>query len=547
VSTSTTARAQQLAFEAAESRVLENLRSSTVERPSHTRRLVVLAVAAALFAVTFAARMAINDPDALIANFYVVPIALLAIEFGTRAGVLAAAVALGLVVAWSVLQTIHLGVLGYTARVAALLVTGAVVGHFSDRLREDISERRRAQRHMSLYADQLTRANQQLAQSVERLEAFAEIARAVGGETDLERVLSLILDHGREVVAARRLLVCLPEGEELVAVTYDGRSDRQSLETHQRAENPHGPADLQLRMPLHDSLAGEVLLSGEPLRVTREDRADQLDQLLTGAGTALLVPLIFRGETLGVLAGIDRDDNRAFGDEDEQLLLSVAASAATAVATARSVAAERLRLSIDAAEQARARWARELHDQTLQGLTGARMVLAAGLARDDPDALRRAAETADVHIGVEARSLRDLITELRPAALDDLGLGPAIESLAKRQAAAAGFALDMNIEFGVRERPREIEDAIYRIVQEALSNVARHAGAEQATLSVRQLPRHVEVTVQDDGCGFVPDGPGEGFGLIGMRERADLLGGELSLSSTEGGPTRVTAVLPLPG
>jgi signal transduction histidine kinase len=174
------------------------------------------------------------------------------------------------------------------------------------------------------------------------------------------------------------------------------------------------------------------------------------------------------------------------------------------------------------------------------------MVLAAGLARDDPDALRRAAETADVHIGVEARSLRDLITELRPAALDDLGLGPAIESLAKRQAAAAGFALDMNIEFAVRERPREIEDAIYRIVQEALSNVARHAGAEQATLSVKQLPRHVEVTVHDDGCGFVPDGPSEGFGLIGMRERADLLGGELSLRSREGGPTCVTAVLPLP-
>ena len=534
MSTSTTARAQQLAFEAAESRVLENLRS-TVERSSHTRRLVVLAVAASLFAVTFAARLAINDPDALIANFYVVPIALLAIEFGTRAGVLAAAVALGLVVAWSVLQTIHLGVLGYTARMAALLVTGAVVGHFSDRLREDISERRRAQRHMSLYADQLTRANQQLAQSVERLEAFAEIARAVGGETDLERVLSLILDHGREVVAARRLLVCLAEGEELVAVTYDKHSGKSQ-----------GSEDMQLRMPMHDSLAGEVLLNGRPLRVTREDRPDQLDQLLSGAAAALLVPLIFRGETLGVLAGIDRDDGGAFEDEDEQLLLSVAASAATAVATARSVAAERLRLSIDAAEQARARWARELHDQTLQGLTGARMVLAAGLARGDHDGLRRAAETADLHIGVEARSLRDLITELRPAALDDLGLGPAIESLAKRQAAAAGFALDVSLEFGGRERPREIEDAIYRIVQEALSNIARHAGAERATLEVRQLSRRVEVTVQDDGCGFAPGRPSEGFGLIGMRERADLLGGELSLSSTEGGPTRVTAVLPLP-
>ena len=72
-----------------------------------------------------------------------------------------------------------------------------------------------------------------------------------------------------------------------------------------------------------------------------------------------------------------------FEDEDEQLLMSIAASAATAVATARSVAAARLRLSLEAADQARARWARELHDETLQGLTGVRMVLSAGLARDD--------------------------------------------------------------------------------------------------------------------------------------------------------------------
>jgi signal transduction histidine kinase len=509
--------------------VLESLRSGVVERPSHTRRGVVLAAAAALFAVTFAARLAIKDPDALIANFYVVPIALLAIEFGARAGVLGAAMALGLVFAWSAIQTVHVDALGYTARVAALLVTGAIVGRFSERLRADVAERKRAQRNLSLYADQLGAANQQLAQSVERLEAFAEIARAVGGETDLERVLTLILDHGREIVAARSLLICLPEGEQLVAVTYGARAE---------ASHP--------RMDVRDSLAGDVLLGGRPLRVSSEDSPNRLDQLLRGARTALLVPMIFRGETLGVLAGLDRDDGREFADEDEQLLLSVAASAATAVATARSVAAERLRLSIDAAEQARGRWARELHDQTLQGLAGARMVLSAGLARDDPAALRRAAQTADAHIGVEMRSLRDLITELRPAALDDLGLGPAIESLAKRQAAAAGFTVDMDIEFGVSERPREVENAIYRIVQEALSNVAKHAGAERARLQVRQLAGRVEVTVQDDGCGFTPEGPSEGFGLIGMRERAQLLGGQLSLTSAEGGPTRVTAVLPLP-
>ena len=259
---------------------------------------------------------------------------------------------------------------------------------------------------------------------------------------------------------------------------------------------------------MRGSVAGEVMLTGSR-GGSGGRRPAQLEQLAPAAA-ALLVPLVFRGESSA--CSRDRRRGRAFDEEDEQLLLSVAASAATAIATARSVAAERLRLSIDAAEQARARWARELHDQTLQGLAGARMVLSAGLAREDPGALRHAAQTADAHIGDEMRSLRDLITELRPAALDDLGLGPAIESLAKRQAAAAGFTVDMDIEFGGGERPREAEDAIYRIVQEALSNVAKHAGAERATLQVRQLAERVEVTVQDDGRGFAPEGRARGSG-----------------------------------
>jgi signal transduction histidine kinase len=404
-----------------------------------------------------------------------------------------------------------------------------VVGYLSTRLRRDIAERRRAERDLSLYADQLERANQELAQSVERLEAFAEIVRTVGGETDLERVLTLIQSQGREIVSAQRLVVFLPEGEELVAVTRD------SL-----------PRAIGVRLPVLESRAGEVLITGQPRLLTAEEDGAELDRLMPGATTAILVPLVFRGGILGVLAGIDRLDGQSFAEEDEQLLESVAASAATAVATARSVAAERLRLSLDAAEQARARWARELHDQTLQGLTGARMMLAAGLAREDLEALRRAAEAADAHLAAEVSSLRDLITELRPTALDDLGLGPAVESLAKRQAAAGGFELEMSIELAHRARPRELESASYRIIQEALSNVVRHGHATRVELELRQLDDRVRICVRDDGAGFVLGTGGEGFGLTGMRERAVLLGGELSVRSARGGPTSVTAELPLP-
>jgi len=523
-------RAKQIELEAAQRRVVERLKA-TAPKPSSTRRRgAIVAIAALLFAVTFAARLAIDDPDALLANFYIVPIAVLAIEFGARSGLVAAAVAFALVPTWALINAVHVDALGYVSRGAAFLVTGLVVGGFSDRLRKDTARREDAQRDLALYADQLEESNHDLARSVERLEAFAEIARAVGGETDLERVLSLILAHGREIVSARTLVIYLPDGGELAAVSGSAR----------RSES-------QPRLPLDGSLAGQVLLTGQPRRVGATAEASQLEQLAPDATEAILVPLVFRGATLGVLAGINGAAERTFDDEDEQLLMSVATSAATAVATARSVAAARLRLSLEAADQARARWARELHDETLQGLTGVRMVLSAGLARNDPGALRGAAEAADAHLGDEMRRLRDLIAELRPAALDDLGLGPALESLAKRQSAIGGFAVDVEIELeSGRRLARDTETAIYRIVQEALSNAVKHARADGVSLRVGQRDDRVEVVVQDDGRGFGPDDVRDGFGLTGMRERALLAGGRLNVTSANGGPTCVTAVLPLP-
>jgi signal transduction histidine kinase len=523
-------RARQIQLEAAQRRVVERLRSPAQTTRSPGRQAAIVGLAGLLFVIAFTARLAVNDPNALLANFYVVPIAVLAIEFGTRAGLFAAALAFALVPAWSLINSVHVDALGYVSRGAAFLVTGVVVGGFSDRLRKDIAERQDAQRDLALYADQLEDSNQDLARSVGRLEAFAEIARAVGGETDLERILSLIIAHGREIVAARTVVIYLPDGSELAAVRGTAR----------RSES-------EPRIPLNGSLAGQVLLTGRPRRVGADAHPSQLEQLAPDATEAILVPLVFRGEPLGVLAAINGAGERAFVEEDEQLLMSVAASAATAVATARSVAAARLRFSVEAADQARARWARELHDETLQGLIGVRMVLSAGLARDGDDALRRAADTADAHLGEEMRKLRDLIAELRPAALDDLGLGPAIESLAKRQAAVAGFAVELEIELESERRlDRDTETAIYRIVQEALSNAVKHAGAEAICLRVTQLPDRVQVAVEDDGGGFEPEAVRAGFGLTGMRERALLAGGHLWVTSAGGGPTRVAAVLPLP-
>ena len=483
-------RTRDLGFENAEARLAEHLREDPPVSPG--RRAAVLLAAAVLFAVAFAARLAVHDPDALLANFYIVPIAILAIEFGTPAGIAGAACALGLVFAWSAIETIHVDFLGYSSRTAAFVVTGVVVGSFSQRLRQDIVARQRAQRHLALYADQLERANHQLARTVEQLEAFSEIARAVGGETELRRVLSLILEHGRGIVS-RRLVVYLREGEELVAVSGPAET----------------PEDRDSRLPVVGSLPGEVLRGGRARRCARAMNA-----------WPSWIPGRRRRSSFRSSSGARRSgcwpgsiwETAAQPAVRMRMKTSscwaIAASAATAVATARSVASERLQLSIDAAEQARARWARELHDETLQGLSGVRMVLSAGLARGDPDSLRRAGETADAYLGDEMRRLRDLVAELRPAALDDLGLGPAIESLARRQATIGGLVVRAQIELGAREHlARDSEGAIYRIVQEALSNVVKHASASTAWVSVREVGDRIELSVEDDGCGFEPGRP----------------------------------------
>jgi signal transduction histidine kinase len=253
---------------------------------------------------------------------------------------------------------------------------------------------------------------------------------------------------------------------------------------------------------------------------------------------------------MGALDGGSR--GHLFDDELEAVMQSIAASAATAVATARSVAEERLRDGIAAADEARARWARELHDETLQGLGGLRMMLSSALRSGSPEALRRASERALEQTKLEIQGLRRLIAELRPAALDELGLGPAIETLADRSAPVDGLHVTTRIALdgldGEGGRlPADAENAIYRVVQEALMNVEKHAGAENVKVEVCKRGAAIEVVVSDDGQGFDPERVSGGFGLIGMRERMDLVGGTLEIASSPGGSTSIRALMPAVG
>ena len=370
----------------------------------------------------------------------------------------------------------------------------------------------------------------ELERAVRGFEATAAIAQALGTETSLDRVLELVVKRARALVEARSVVVLLREGDDLVLAAAAGQ-----------VTGGDG-----LRIPVAGSTTGEVLESERPRRIDDVDRQLRIPAERLGvsdASVALLVPLMYRGRALGVLAAFDRlTGEEGFANDDEQVLRAFAASAGTAGGTARTVEADRLRNSLDAAESERRRWARELHDETLQGLGGLNVLLKTAGRSNDPKVLREAIADATQHVSREIENLRAIITELRPAALDELGLAPALTTLVTRVATASGLELETAIDIEGRFSDEQ-ETIAYRVVQEALSNVVKHAEATRVDVSVATVDGELRIAVADDGRGFDLTAPTAGFGLVGMRERIDLAGGRLAIGANDPG-TRVEVVLP---
>ena len=365
-----------------------------------------------------------------------------------------------------------------------------------------------------------------LRRAVRRLQAATEVAIAVGGETDLERVLEAIVERGRALVEARALIILLREGDELAVAATAAVAGGLDPEV----------ADLKFNV---EEGSEEILLA----KFTGPDLGAK------ETGRALIAPLLFRGQSLGLVVALDHvGDPGHFDEEHQRMLESFAASAATGVATARSMAEERLQNTIDAAEQERGRWARELHDETLQSLAVLRMRLASALRDESPDDLHETGQEAVQQIDDEIVKLRRLITELRPASLDTIGLEAALYARGQQHQQAGEIRIESDFELPreAGERPAALlETAVYRLVQEALNNVSKHSMARRAELTVREFPGHIEIEVSDDGVGFELNLVREGFGLVGMRERVTLLGGTLRIDSRPGSGTTVRAEIPL--
>ena len=267
-------------------------------------------------------------------------------------------------------------------------------------------------------------------------------------------------------------------------------------------------------------------------------------------------PLLSRGRLLGVLTIDNELTGRPFTTEDVQLLQLLAAHASLALANselAEQVQTDRRHLQglsrqlVEVQETERRALARELHDEIGQSLTGLRLLLDLHGEPATPGHRRSLADARELVSSLLTR-VRQLCLDLRPSMLDDLGLLPALLWQVERYQACTGIQVEFR-HTGLEgcRFPPELETGAYRLVQEALTNVARHAAVRQAFVSIWRVEGILGVQVEDRGVGFDPEAPGrtQSSGLKGMQERVTLLGGQFSIDSTPGRGTCIMAEFPL--
>jgi signal transduction histidine kinase len=365
-----------------------------------------------------------------------------------------------------------------------------------------------------------------------QLESLIEVSGALSRETDVDVLLELIAQRLQELLEARLVTVARPAGEEeLRIVTAAGEgAETVAGRTVARAE----------------SKAGRVLERGRSERVDSllEDPEVNLEFTRSiQARSGLWVPLLVHGRLIGVITAYDNlgAPDARFDSDDVRLAETFASRAAVAVELSERVQRDALRRIVAAQELERQRLARELHDETGQALTSILLGLKQ-LEGAESESVSRLREL----VVATLQDVRRLAVELRPKVLDDFGLVPALERLTSSFAEQTGIEVDLEAGAISDRLPAEVETAIYRIVQESLTNVVKHSHAHRVSVLLTRSDGRIKAVIEDDGTGFDPEaGTADGIGLIGMRERIELLDGTLAVESSERSGTTVAVEVPV--
>jgi len=408
-------------------------------------------------------------------------------------------------------------------------------GRFSDE-DEELTQLLAAQAAVAI---ENTRLYETSTRWLRHLESLNEIGEALAGELELEPLLGLVARHLRSLISVRLVLIALPE---------PGREGLRIAAADGEGADAYGLVGMELE--LGGSKTGRVLQRGRSERVDSvldDPEIDQQTARRMGVRSALYVPLVVRGRAIGVVVAHDKlGATSSFTDDDVRLTESLAARAAVAVDLSQRVSRDAVRRVVEAQELERTRLARELHDETGQALTSILLGLKSLEESVDNEAGRTAASELRELVVSTLQDVRRLAVELRPAALDDFGLVPALERLRDTVSEQAPISIDVQSSLDDRRLPSEIETMLYRTVQEALTNVVKHAEASRVTVRLSQADKTVLLVVHDDGKGFDAQAPGDGgLGLIGMRERVALLGGRFIVEANEGAGTMLKAEVPI--
>jgi signal transduction histidine kinase len=369
----------------------------------------------------------------------------------------------------------------------------------------------------------------------QQLESLNEVGAALVGELELEPLLDLVAGRLRELIGARLVAIALPAGDALRIAAADGE----------------GAGDLAtVELLTGDSKTGRVLERGRSERVDSLLEDPEVNQDVArrlGATTGLYVPLVARERAIGVLVAHDKiGRDQRFGSADLRLAEQFALRASIAVDLSRRVARDALRRVVAGQEVERRRLARELHDETGQALTSILLGLRAVDEAGDPNRAAKAISDLRQLVVATLQDVRRLAVQLRPKALDDFGLVPALERLAQTLGETSGIHIDLEAHLGEDRLPTDVETTIYRVIQEALTNVFKHAQSTRVSILLVRRENIVTAVVEDNGVGFdAANRRSDSFGLEGMRERVELHEGRMVVETSPGAGTTLRIEVPL--
>ena len=398
-----------------------------------------------------------------------------------------------------------------------------------------------------------------------RVRVLLDRALDVASEHDLHGVLQRIVEGAAEVAGAQYSALGV----------YDADGVITSFVHH--GINPETVARIG-NEPRGKGLLGHVIVTDRPIRVADigcDPRSCGFPEHHPPMRSFLGAPISRGGRRFGNLYLANKRDGTEFSEDDEALVMTLAAFAASAIESAELVRVERARaeavsgqVAAEASERARrevlsaviaaqeaerARVSRDLHDDIGQALTS--VLLGLHLIESPThhgtsecnDTSRRVDELRQL-VGDALRRTRHLAFELRPTVLDDVGLAPALARLVANTSERSGVSVDAVVDSApeLAKVSSEIATVVYRVVQEALTNVVRHAQATNASVAVTAAAGRLRALVEDNGIGFDPTEPAHGhLGLQGMSERAEIVGGTVSVASVPGSGTTIVLEIPL--